>query len=127
VINFLQFLIQLPLYWLFGIVVAGEVHPQPQLLLFGKAGNAHFLLVGPTTNCGTATGLQEAAKVLLLVLSKLMNSGACSTVHKFTSMNNVAWLHCSCRTGPAQSYALNLVRPNKIKKKLLLIVFYLKN
>jgi len=42
VINFLQFLIQLPFYWLFGIVVAGEVHPQPQLLLFGKAGKTHF-------------------------------------------------------------------------------------
>jgi len=42
VINFLQFLIQLPLYCLFGIVAAGEVHPQPQLLLFGKAGKAHF-------------------------------------------------------------------------------------
>jgi len=27
---------------LFGVVAAGEVHPQPQLLLFGKAGKAFF-------------------------------------------------------------------------------------
>jgi hypothetical protein len=48
----------------FGIVAAGKVHPQPQILLFGIARKNIFLLVGSTINRGCATGLpksQEAA------------------------------------------------------------------
>jgi hypothetical protein len=34
---------------LFGIVAAGEVHPQPQILLFGNAPKAIYVLVGLTS------------------------------------------------------------------------------
>jgi hypothetical protein len=35
--------------WLFGNVTAGEVHPQPHIISYGK-GKKCFSLVGPTTN-----------------------------------------------------------------------------
>jgi hypothetical protein len=44
---------------LFGIVIAGEVHPQPQFLSFGYA----FLMMSPTS------------KELILVMGKWMSSG----------------------------------------------------
>jgi hypothetical protein len=34
---------------LFGIVAAGEVYPQPQILLFGNASEAIYVLVGLTS------------------------------------------------------------------------------
>jgi hypothetical protein len=34
---------------LFGSVAAGEVHPQPQILLFGNAPKAIYVLVGLTS------------------------------------------------------------------------------
>jgi len=86
-------------------VAAGEVHPQPQLLLFGKAGKAHFYWWDPLPTVAQPPVCKKQHRCCFLcwvnlwtvelVLSKLMNSGACSTVHKFTSMNSVAWLHFS--------------------------------
>jgi len=35
----------------FVIVVASEIHPQPQLLVFGKIKTTVFFM-GPTYNCG---------------------------------------------------------------------------
>ena len=58
---------------MFVIVVAGEVYPQPQLLVFGKIKRAVFFVMEPIDNCGVPQ-----------VFEKQHNSGAwlhCSTVH----------------------------------------------
>jgi hypothetical protein len=65
------------------IVVAGEVYPQPQLLVFGKIKIAVFFFMGLTYNCGVAQVFEKQH----FVASRLdinTNSGAmlrCSTVH----------------------------------------------
>jgi len=53
---------------LFGVVAAGEVHPQPQLLLFGKAGKAFFDWWDPLPI------VEQQPALLLIVLSKLFIS-----------------------------------------------------
>ena len=59
---------------MFVIVVAGEVHLQPQLLVFGKIKRAVFFVMEPTDNCDVPQ-----------VFEMQQNSGA--------------WLHCSVNSG----------------------------
>jgi len=63
----------------FVIVAAGEVHPQPQLLVFSKIKTTIFFM-GPIYNCGVPHVFEKQH----FAASRLD-----------INTNNGAWLHCS--------------------------------
>jgi hypothetical protein len=84
----------------FGIVAAGEVHPQPQFLMFDNVFTLIFLMVGTIISCGATTCYK---KQLFAALGKWMNSGV--WLHCSSILFNEQWsmLYYSGRTGPVQS------------------------
>jgi hypothetical protein len=69
--------------WVFVIVAAGEVHSQPQLLVFGKIKTRSFFSWDPLYNCGVPQ-VFEKQHFAASCLDINTNSGAwlyCSTVH----------------------------------------------
>jgi hypothetical protein len=95
----------------FDIVAAGEVHPQPQFLMFGNVLITIFLWWVPSFPV-VQPQVTRSSSLLLLVMGKWMNSEA--WLHCSSILFNEQWsmLHCSReqwsmlyysgRTGPVQ-------------------------